>query len=237
MIAALGEKTLKQKMNEWKELTEEERKKQDQIFERKKNEDIKKHHEEVIMKAAKRGYTSLQETDWGVTFDSIEITPQNEKPILRLRKWNPNLTKGAVLFGNVGTGKSTLCKALINCWASPEFRCLFISVADAMQRLKNGIDNKDTTVAFEEEQLISPNLLILDDLGAEKMSDWAREKLFVIFERRASQKKFTFFTTNLESDQIKNIYKDRIHDRMIEFCSWIKLDGDSFRKKNFENEI
>ncbi len=188
-------------------------------------------------KRKKRNYTSLLEKDWPVTFESLKIIPQNAEQVRRIQNWNPELSKGVVLYGSVGTGKSTLCKAVVNRFASQSYRCLFISVADAMQRLKDTMDRKDTTLGAEQEKLITPNLLLLDDLGAEKASEWAVEKIFLIFEKRAALKKHTFFTTNLTPDQIGDVYKERIRDRMVEHCSWVHFQGDSFRKLTFKNEI
>jgi DNA replication protein DnaC len=204
---------------------------------RKNQEADDKAFQEQLKKNARRGYSSLSEKDWQVTFESLEIVPQNTEQVTRLKKWNPSMQRGVVLYGSVGTGKSTLCKAVINRFCSRDYRCLFISVADAMQRLKDAIDKEGTSVGHETEKLIEPNLLLLDDLGAEKSTEWATERLFVIFEKRAAQQKHTFFTTNLTPEQISGVYKERIKDRMIEFCTWVKFEGESFRKLKYVNEI
>ena len=106
-----------------------------------------------------------------------------------------------------------------------------------MQKLKDSIDQKGVSISDVMERFISPDLLVLDDLGAEKSSEWAIEKLFLIFEKRVALSKHTFFTTNLSSEDINSVYGPRIVDRLIEFCSWVKFEGTSFRKKMFENEI
>lgn len=206
-------------------------------FERKTHEIEKAIQRENRLKGERRGITSLNEKDWQVGFESLEITPENKQQIDRLQKWEPSMKKGIVLWGPIGTGKSIACKAIINRFATKDFRCLFISVPDAMQRLKDSIDGKQTNVGHEQEKLISPNLLVLDDLGAEKSTEWVVERIFTIFEKRAALDKFTFFTTNLDPKQIGEVYGPRIHDRMVQFCSWVKFEGKSFRKENFENEI
>lgn len=199
-------------------------------------EDLKA-HQDKIRKAERRGYTSLQEKDWQVTFESLKIIPQNAEQLSRLAKWNPTLKKGLVLHGAVGTGKSTACKAIINRFASRDYKCLFISVADAMQRLKDAIDGKDTSVGHEQEKLIEPSLLILDDLGAEKSTEWAVERIFVIFEKRANLGRHTIFTSNATPKEIGQIYKARVADRMVEFCTFLDFPGESFRKLNYVEEI
>lgn len=193
--------------------------------------------QDVENKKRRVGYSSLPEHEWTITFETMPICEQNRAPINRLACWVPQLKKGAVIYGTVGTGKSTICKALINRYASPTRRCLFISVTDALKTIKGAMDRKDTTVEMECNKLVDPAILVFDDLGVDNCTEWAREQIFSIFEARTHSGKHTFFTTNLTPDQIRDVYKERIHDRMLEWCSWIQMTGESFRKRNFENEI
>lgn len=197
-------------------------------------------HDAVIALAERRGYSSLPEGEWGVTFDSMTVTDDNRRSIARVRSWERGMKKGAILYGPVGTGKSTLCKALINRWAAPDFRCVFVSVPEALNAMRAAIDKKtNTTVEMEHERLNLPALLVLDDLGADntELTPWVKEQIFSIFDSRGRVGKPTWFTTNLNSERIKTIYGPRIHDRMLEFCSWVDVMGDSFRSMNFRNEI
>lgn len=192
---------------------------------------------ETNRKKARRGYSSLGEDDWGVTFDSLKVVPQNQELLERLKKWSPEMKRGVLLAGPVGTGKSTVCKAIINRFASPEFRCLFISMAEIMQQLRDAIGKRETTTGEEMDRFIAPELLIIDDLGAEKSTDWATEKLFLIFEKRAALRKHTFFTTNCTAAELGALYKERILDRLFEFCTWVKMPGSSFRRAQHAPEI
>lgn len=148
------------------------------------------------------------------------------------------MKRGGFLFGPVGTGKSTLCKALINKWAKKDYKCLFISITEAMDKLKDAIDeNTNTTVQLEMDKLTSPDLLVFDDLGAEKTSEWTQEKIFTLVEKRARQGKHTWFTSNLSPDLVEKIYKDRIYDRIIEFSQFIRVEGPSFRQEKYSEEF
>jgi DNA replication protein DnaC len=175
--------------------------------------------------------------EWSITFDSLERVPQNIATLARLDKWTPEMKNGVVLWGSVGTGKSTVCKAVINKFASKTYTCKFVSVTDALKAIRGSIGKTDTSIELECAKLINPNLLVFDDLGVDNASDWAKEQIFSIFEARSRAKKHTWFTTNLDPDKIEEIYGSRIHERMLEHCTFVAMSGDSFRKMKYKAEI
>ena len=184
-----------------------------------------------------RAYTSLSDKDCQVTFESLKAFPHQSEIIQRIKKWTPEMRKGIVLYGTVGGGKSTLCKAIINRWASSKYTCLFTSMPKAMQQLRDCIGDKSLKMAEEHAKLIKPHLLVIDDLGAEKASDWATEKIFMIIEERASLQKHTFFTTNLSKEEVQAVFKERIYSRLLEFCTWILVKGPDLRRQTYVDEF
>lgn len=201
--------------------------------------EIEKHLKKIAARE-KYGYTSLPEHEWDIAFESLEVIDQNRETMTRINRWLPTMQKGVLLYGPVGTGKSTICKAIINRFASPSYRCKFIAVSEALAKIRSAIDQKDTSVGHECQKLVAPDLLILDDLGTDNASEWAKEQIFAIFEARAhaTTRKHTWFTTNMNpSTDIPKIYGPRIYDRMHEFCTRLKVPGDSFRKMKYRDEI
>lgn len=183
-------------------------------------------------------YTSLPEREWSITFENLKQTAPNRIIVERLLKWDPQkMSKGVFLHGTVGTGKSTLAKALINRWASLSYRCKFISVTDALKNIREAIGAEDTSVRDECNHLIEPSLLILDDLGVDNVSEWAREQIFSILEARFHSGKHTCFTSNMAPADIVKTYKERIADRLLEYCSWLPMNGESYRRLNYVSEI
>lgn len=173
--------------------------------------------------------SSLQKTDWGITFDVLKNNNGNEHALSQLQKWHPAIKKGAVLYGSVGTGKSWMCKALINKWASPDCYCFFKTSQGILDMIKSTFDADKDTREKTMFKLSSPKILVIDDLGSEKSTEWSIAQLFNLIEQRISEQKVNFITTNLGFDELYKLYGARISDRLSQWCIFIKVTGPSFR--------
>jgi len=79
------------------------------------------------------------------------------------------------------------------------------------------------------------DLLIIDDLGAERNTDYAMEQMFSIVDSRYRSGKPLIVTTNLKLDELKHppdLAHDRIYDRILERCAPILFAGKNFREDN-----
>ena len=85
------------------------------------------------------------------------------------------------------------------------------------------------------ESIVSVPVLILDDLGIERDTSYAKEQVYNIVNSRYLKNKPTIFTTNIPIEQIKNsddgVECERIYSRIMEMCIPIKVTGEDFRKK------
>lgn len=85
------------------------------------------------------------------------------------------------------------------------------------------------------ESIVSVPVLILDDLGIERDTSYAKEQVYNIVNSRYLKNKPTIFTTNIPIEQIKNsddgVEYERIYSRIMEMCIPIKVTGEDFRKK------
>lgn len=156
--------------------------------------------------------------------------------------------QGVMLYGSVGTGKTTLMARVANFLLENKKTVLFISLKNYLNTLKSDIENSSK---LEEEMLKAVkdvDFLCLDDLGTEKYSVWVEEKLFSLIDTRYRVEKSLMITTNLNFSQDLNKCefinkfdsKGRIRDRIIELCYPILVDGESKRKINrdkFKNFI
>jgi DNA replication protein DnaC len=68
-------------------------------------------------------------------------------------------------------------------------------------------------------------ILYLDDLGVEKVSDWALQTIYLIIDRRYSEMLRTIISSNLSLDQLADRLDDRIASRIAGMCEVIKMTG------------
>lgn len=139
-------------------------------------------------------------------------------------------SKGLLLYGTVGTGKTYYAACIANRLIDNGYRVLMTNFA----RLTNTIQGK-----FEDKQefiddLNRYSLLIIDDLGAERKSEFMQEMVFNIIDSRYRSGLPFIITTNLTAEEIKkpqDIGYSRIYDRILERCFPVEVTGSSRRRK------
>lgn len=139
---------------------------------------------------------------------------------------------GLLLFGDVGTGKSFFAGCIANALLDRDVPVLMTNFPTILNRL---------TGMFSEERaefitsLGEYDLLIIDDLGVERSTDYAMEQMFFIIDSRYRSRKPMIITTNLKQVELKNppdLAHARIYDRILERCAPILSAGKNFREEN-----
>ena len=90
------------------------------------------------------------------------------------------------------------------------------------------------------KSLMRPDLLILDDLGAERNTSFGKERVFDVVDKRLLTGKSMIVTTNIPLSVMKqaaDLDDRRIFDRILEVCVPIRFDGENFRKGNASANI
>jgi DNA replication protein DnaC len=148
-------------------------------------------------------------------------------------------TKGLLVYGPPGTGKTRLLVLVMSeCLMTVEYSGYgdrafkWTTVVDLLAKLRHSYsDSKGEDEADILDELKYCTLLALDDLGAEKWSEWAESRIYELLDYRYRNGKPVFITTNLPLKEFAEQVGPRIMDRLIETCDVIALKGKSYRQK------
>lgn len=160
--------------------------------------------------------------------------PVMEKARAYVEHWSEVFKKnvGLLLFGDVGTGKSFLAGCIANALLDQDVPVLMTNFPIILARLCGmfGADRADFLTSLGEY-----DLLIIDDLGVERSTEYAMEQMFNVIDARYRSGKPLIVTTNLKLDEIKHppdLAHARIYDRILERCAPILFAGKNFREEN-----
>jgi DNA replication protein DnaC len=133
-------------------------------------------------------------------------------------------------MGPYGCGKTHLAAAIANEAIQRGNQALFAIVPDLLDHLRSAF-SPSSDVQYDElfERVRTAFLLILDDLGTESATPWAREKLYQIVNYRYNDRRPTVITTNRPMREID----DRIRSRMTDqaFCDVIEIKAEDYRQR------
>ncbi len=162
-------------------------------------------------------------------------------------KWSDMLSQniGLLLWGEVGTGKSFFAACIANALIE---QCVSVKMTNFSSILNDLFYEGDKNLYID--RLNNHSLLIIDDLGIERDTEYALEQVYNIIDARYKSNKPLIVTTNLSITELKNptdTAHKRIYDRVLEMCVPIKFVGENFRaekaaykretaKKLFETE-
>ncbi len=168
-------------------------------------------------------------------FDNAPVmTKQLTKAKEYAEKWDDFSREGIglLLFGNVGTGKSYAAGCIANALIDRMISVLYVDMTDVVNRMQGNFGaDRDSYL----KRLTRPDLLILDDLGAERNTSYGKERVFDIINRRLLSRKPMIITTNIALSVMQkatDLDDRRIYDRILEVCVPVLFDGENFRKGN-----
>ena len=173
-------------------------------------------------------------------FESAAVTtPQLAKARGYAQNWDEfkKAGIGLLLFGNVGTGKSYAAGCITNALIDRLESVLFVGMSDVVNRMQGNFGaDRDSYMT----SLMRPELLILDDLGAERNTSFGKERVFDVINRRRLTGKPMIITTNIPivtMQKAASLDERRIYDRILEVCVPIRFDGENFRRGNAKHNL
>ena len=137
--------------------------------------------------------------------------------------------RGLLLYGSVGTGKTYLAACIANSVIDRGYIVRMTNFAEVANQMQSTWEKQEYI-----DDLCGYDLLIIDDLGAERKSEYMQEMVFNIIDARYRAGGPVIITTNLTPEELVkpgNIGYSRIYDRIMERCLAIKVEGPSRRRK------
>ncbi len=151
----------------------------------------------------------------------------------------PVVDRGLLLFGPHGVGKTHLAIGILKaCIRTKGARAYFFETRELLRLVR---DTYNRSVEETEMEVLRPlleaDLLVLDDLGAERTSEWVQETLGLVVNTRYNARRPTVFTSNLvdvpdSTDPRSFIFQlgARTRSRLIEMCDWVEIQGADIRE-------
>lgn len=137
-----------------------------------------------------------------------------------------------IITGNTGTGKTFLSNCIAGEILSKGYFVVFLSAFSLFSIMK-----KQTYKSYNEyndadyENIFKCDLLVLDDLGTEYVTDFTSSRLFQCIDERLLHRRSTVITTNLNMKQLNSAYSERLVSRLVGSYTWIELSGEDIRLK------
>lgn len=194
-------------------------------------------YEERMARVDKLRKNSLMdEMFYKATFKNFVVTDDNRTQYNACVKYCKSFkqmfddNQGLLFHGPVGTGKSFAAACIGNYVMGQLKPVIMTSFVKLLPQFSAFKENDEVELI---DRLCEPDLLIIDDLGAERSTDFALEKVYNVVDSRYRVGKPIILTTNLTLKEMKentDIRYARIYDRVFEMCYPMKFDGASRRR-------
>ncbi len=151
----------------------------------------------------------------------------------------PAVERGLLFMGTVGVGKTHLCASILRGLMEKGIPCLFYDFGALLKEIQNSYD---PISGNSELKVLAPvyqtEVLVLDELGASKTTDWVRDTMMQIIGARYNERRLTLFTTNYTDERrdgaaesLEDRLGVRLRSRLYEMCKTVVIEGEDYRRR------
>ena len=162
-----------------------------------------------------------------------------KRDVLRFLEKYPSIDVGLLFIGNCGVGKTHLAVSLLKQIIMGKRDCgLFYDFRDLLRDIQSSWNTVSQTTEFEVlRPVLSADVLVLDELGANKPTEWVRDTIAHVINCRYNDKKLTIFTSNYPDtaqrpgeETLTDRIGARLRSRLYEMCKVVEIKGEDFRR-------
>jgi len=151
----------------------------------------------------------------------------------------PAIDRGLLLMGTCGVGKTHLATAILRGLIDKGVSCLFFEFGALLKEIQDSYNSVSQT---SELKVLAPvyeaDVMVLDELGASKPTDWVRDTMMQIIGTRYNNRRLTVFTTNYldarhqpADDTLEDRIGVRLRSRLYEMCKTVVVEGEDYRRR------
>ena len=194
-------------------------------------------HLETVERLKRQGFTDKTMQDWTFANDNGSC-PQMKNAAGYVARWEQikDGNYGLLLWGRVGTGKSYFAGCIANALMEQEVAVRMTNFSAILNDLTASFEGRNEYI----ERLCRFPLLIIDDFGMERGTEYGLEQVYNVIDSRYRSRKPLIVTTNLTLEELQHPQDTphaRIYDRLTSMCAPVRFTGSNFRKETAQEKL
>lgn len=194
-------------------------------------------HLDTVENLKRRGFTDPAMREWTFEHDNGR-NPQTKTARRYVEEWETMRAEniGYLFWGGVGTGKSYLAACIANALMEKEIPVCMTNFALILNDLAASFEGRNEYIS----RLCRYPLLILDDFGMERGTEYGLEQIYSVIDSRYRSGKPLIATTNLTLEELQHPQDTphaRIYDRLLAMCAPVRFTGGNFRRETAQQKL
>ncbi len=194
-------------------------------------------HRQAVADLKGKGFTDPAMREWTFANDNGKC-PQMKHACFYVEYWEQMKAEniGYLLWGGVGTGKSYFAGCIANALMEQEVAVRMTNFALILNDLTASFEGRNEYIT----RLCRAPLLILDDFGMERGTEYGLEQVYNVIDSRYRSRRPLIITTNLSLQDLQHPQDTahaRIYDRLLEMCAPIRFSGENFRRATAQDKL